>query len=116
MENNASKTFRGGETHVQAEEATLADVDAEPSDRSDELLNGFLIAEIARFVFVAAKDIGERVHRARSIGDEVDTSKSIQCEGSRVVTPPARAVRNGQLTWHTRAEKSALRRRVFKSS
>ena len=76
----------------------LADVDAEPSDRSDELLNGFLIAEIARFVFVAAKDIGERVHRARSIGDEVDTSKSIQCEGSRVVTQPARAVRNGQLT------------------
>ena len=115
VENNASKTFRGGETHVQAEEATLADVDAEPSDRSDELLNGFLIAEIARFVFVAAKDIGERVHRARSIGDEVDTSKSIQCEGSRVVTPPARAVRNGQLAMHTRTE-SASRRGVFKSS
>ena len=108
VENNASKTFRGGETHVQAEEATLADVDAEPSDRSDELLNGFLIAEIARFVFVAAKDIGDRVHRARSIGDEVDTSMSIQSEGSRVVTPPARAVRDP-----SRAGKSALG--VFKN-
>ena len=103
-ERDAFETFRGYETHVKADEATLAEVDAEPTDGSNELLNRFLIAEIARFVVVAAKDVGERVHCARSIGDEVDTSMSIQNEGSRVVTPPARAVRNG----HHGREKALL--------